>query len=132
MIPAVLLERGAWSVSNFVDYDNSVFLIALAQFSHRLIAYILTFSGLYIFFGLNRGIKMPRKKWISMVFITLLVIQVVLGITVLLNSIGTLPVLYGVLHQGFAILLLTSTIMMYYFNTHEGDSQRRTDTSYIE
>jgi cytochrome c oxidase assembly protein subunit 15 len=118
IMPQILMNADAWIVDNFVDYDRSLFLVTLVQFCHRLVAYLLIISGLYVFIGCDRVLKKGEERWISRVFITLLVMQVVLGIVVLLKSVGAIPVLYGVLHQGCAILLLTSTIMLYYFMTH--------------
>lgn len=119
IVPHLMLESNAWNVSNFVDYDKSVFLVTVVQFTHRLVAYVLILSALYILFRMNRGESPSNQRVISIVFITLLIIQVLLGITVLLRSVGTIPVLYGVLHQAFAILLLTSVIILYYLSTHE-------------
>ncbi|MBK8502319.1 MAG: COX15/CtaA family protein [Saprospiraceae bacterium] len=119
MVPRLLMDTSAWSVGNFVDYDKSLFLVTLVQFSHRVVAYVLIMSGLYIVFCIFRHAKNRQERWISRVFIMLLIIQVALGITVLLKSMGTIPVLYGVLHQGGAVLLLTAVIVLYYFITHE-------------
>ncbi len=42
----------------------------------------------------------------------LVIVQVVLGIVTLLNSLGQIPLVYGVLHQLFAVLLLTDVVFI--------------------
>ena len=51
--------------------------------------------------------------------VIVLVIQMVFGITILLQSKGAIPVLYGVLHQAVAIVLLTLSIILYYFHKYK-------------
>ena len=114
-IPGVLLSPSSWIVDNIVNYDSSPFMSALIQVIHRGIAYMLIISGLYLYFKQLRSNKGPWRGMISTVWITLLVLQVCLGISVLLGSKGVIPVVPGVLHQGVAILLLASTVVIYYF-----------------
>jgi len=43
----------------------------------------------------------------------IIVVQVWLGIMTLLNSIGSIPVLYGAFHQGIGIILITFLYYLY-------------------
>lgn len=124
-IPDVLLSRNAWSVDNFVDYESSPFLSALVQTLHRLIGYLLFINGLYIFFRMVQSERTRLFKGLSWVLISLLIIQIVLGVSVLLQSIGSIPVLYGVLHQAVAILLLTMAIFLFYSYYHKTEVSSR-------
>ncbi len=118
-IPDILLNRDAWNVDNFVDYESSPFLSALVQSLHRLIGYLLLINGLYIFFRMIASKSTRLFKGLPWVLISLLIIQIMLGVSVLIQSIGTIPVLYGVLHQAVAILLLTMAIYLFYSYYHK-------------
>jgi len=113
-LPKVLLDWSAWNVDNFVDYDKSNFMAALVQLLHRSLAYLLIISGLAIVFMFRRVQFFARNNWFGGVFIILLVCQVLLGIFTLLGSIGSVPILFGVLHQLGGILVLTYVILLYY------------------
>ena len=119
MIPDVLFERSAWNVDNFVDYDNSDFMVSFVQVFHRLLAYILIVSGLYLFFLSGVWSNNRLFQFLRWMFITLLICQIVVGILVLLFSVGSVPVLYGVLHQAIAILVLCTVLCLYYFHRYE-------------
>ena len=116
-IPAIILDLSAWNVDNFVDYDQGPFLIALVQFVHRSIGYLLVINALYIIFSFYSIMKERGMTLVMGLFITMLIIQIGLGISVLLKSIGTIPVLIGVLHQAVAILVLTLAVILYYFHS---------------
>jgi heme a synthase len=124
-IPDVLLNEAAWSVDNFVDYESSPFLSALVQSLHRLIGYLLLINGLYIFYKLHDDKSQGLFKVLPWVLISLLIIQIVLGVTVLIQSIGSIPLLYGVLHQAVAILLLTVAIYLFYSYYHKTEVSSR-------
>ena len=107
VVPQVLLDSANWTVDNFVNYDKNLFFPALVQFLHRGTAYLLTIIVLYFAFrALKRGFNSTFTRSIYLL-ITLLVIQVLLGIFTLIHSIGVVPVGLGVLHQLGGILLLS-------------------------
>ncbi|HMO39793.1 MAG TPA: COX15/CtaA family protein [Saprospiraceae bacterium] len=114
-IPGLLLSTANWNVENFVQYDATPFMVALIQFVHRSVAYVLTIFGLYFF------VKSIRTPHITSAFrmglwllITMLVIQVLLGILTAVNSVGVIPVGLGVLHQAGALLLLSIALFLNY------------------
>ena len=114
MLPSILLNNQEWNVDNFVNYDTSAFMPALIQLAHRSVAYLLTFMGLWLFFKGLKSAKTRLQKSTMYVLVTMLVIQVLLGILTLINCIGTIPVGLGVFHQGGAILLLTAVLFFNY------------------
>ena len=118
-LPSILLDPGQWNVSNFVDYDTGPFLITIVQFFHRGIAYLLILCSLYIVFQSNRKTNLRHFRSLNVVFITMLIIQMALGITTLIRTAGTVPVLYGVLHQAGAIFVLTISIVLFYFHSYK-------------
>lgn len=111
-IPEILLERGHWNSDSFLMYDQSGFMPALVQFTHRNLAYLI--SIFVVVFGLIWWKKnRPPWRWISFGLIGIIVVQLVLGILTLLNSVGSIPVFYGALHQGVGILFLTFLLYIY-------------------
>jgi cytochrome c oxidase assembly protein subunit 15 len=96
---------------------NFVENIATIQLIHRTLGLLV---ALYIFwfYWKNRKNKWSPQLSIAMVALPVLVtVQVLLGILTLINSLGKIPVTYGVLHQMTALLLLTDAVFItYYFS----------------
>ncbi len=120
-IPAVLTSLSNWSVDNLVYYDKSAFAPALIQFAHRNLAYVLIISVLYVFFREKWVWKRKGMGWPSAMLIILLIIQIILGVSILVNSIGSIPVASGVLHQAVGILILCTALYLHYFNINSTD-----------
>lgn len=96
----------ATGVDQLVDYEPSTFPKALVQLLHRGTAWVLT--GLIIFFlakAKKTSISNRLKKG-AVVLAGVLVIQVLLGISTVINSIGKIPIFLGVIHQAGALVLL--------------------------
>jgi cytochrome c oxidase assembly protein subunit 15 len=114
IIPHIVFNIDFWTVENFNYYDQHPFMAALIQTLHRISAYIL------FIYGLLFGWKVIKAKYNnlqhigSIVLITLLVAQVVLGIITVINCKGSIPVTWGVLHQFFALMLLSAALFMNY------------------
>ena len=114
-LPGDLFKLENWSVENFVNYDKTSFAAGLIQVLHRFSAYALIIIGLGGLFYLKRNI-MEAKIWRSTsLLVTMLIIQSGIGIYVVLNSKGFIPVYSGILHQAVAIIALTLAIYIYYF-----------------
>jgi cytochrome c oxidase assembly protein subunit 15 len=113
-IPSVVFDPNEWTVDNFVDYDRNGFMPTFIQVLHRTTAYLLFISGLWFFFkAIKETISPLLRRGLNM-WITMLIIQVVLGIITVINSRGSIPVDWGVLHQGGALLLLTTMLFVNY------------------
>lgn len=114
IIPSILFDSSQWNVDNFVNYDSTPFMSALIQILHRNTAYLLTFIILWYFF---KAIKVKTTQAFKVglyLLISMLIIQILLGILTLVNSIAVIPVSLGVLHQGGALLLLTICLFLNY------------------
>lgn len=115
LIPPVMQDWSNWKLDAFKHYDTNVFAPAVIQFVHRLVAYILSGLVLVFFFrNIKAAYNRPLRKAMYLLPILLLV-QVVLGILTVLNSIGTIPVALGVLHQAGGILLLADLLAIHHF-----------------
>lgn len=113
-IPSALSQAPArWS--GILYYDPQAFWEqSIIQFLHRCTAYLLIVFIIYFFFELrhlsrdkvfNTGVKL---------FPFTVLLQATLGVITVLHCVGRVPVLWGVLHQAGAMLLLANTTFIYY------------------
>jgi cytochrome c oxidase assembly protein subunit 15 len=112
-IPSILFDTSYWKVSSFIAYDENAFFPALIQTLHRLTAYVLFFIGIWV------GAKFLRSastiaKTAGMVMMSVLSLQVILGIWTVVECRGIIPVGLGVAHQSTAVFLLTSVLWLMY------------------
>jgi cytochrome c oxidase assembly protein subunit 15 len=106
-IPEIILNPTHWSASNFLLYDQSGFMPALSQFLHRFNAILILI--LVVVFAIQYGKKTKQINRMSLSLLGIIVVQVVFGVLTLLGSIGSIPILSGILHQATGILLLLLT-----------------------
>lgn len=113
--PQIVGELGNWTSDNFNNYESSGFLVSLIQFLHRTTGYVIFIIAAYIFY---------KRGWLTvrnyegrsyLLFFSLLALQVLIGIITLINSVGTIPVLWGVLHQAIGVLTLGTYIMHLFY-----------------
>jgi cytochrome c oxidase assembly protein subunit 15 len=109
-VPNALTNISMWTVDNLVNYESSPFQPALIQFLHRMTAYGLTIMVLAFVVVAFRRIKSPMLRTANGLLITLLIIQVLLGIATVVSSIGQVPVGLGVAHQ-FTAIALTGVVV---------------------
>lgn len=115
VVPPILTDPANWHLDAFKHYDTNAFAPAVIQFAHRLLAYILTVLILVFAW---RNLKNPPNtgaKVALSVLPVLLALQVVLGVLTLVNSLGSIPVTLGVLHQAGGILLLANLLALHHF-----------------
>ena len=105
-IPEVLLDNTHWNIDSFLLYDQGGFMAAFVQLVHRSMGYVLFVSVMWFATQWIRS-RPKETHWVPYCLVGIIVVQVLLGILVLLGSKGSIPVLYGVLHQGVGILFLT-------------------------
>ena len=87
---------------------------ALVQFVHRGTAYLLTVMILAFFFSTRKLGFTQRFSTANLLLVSMLVIQVLLGILTIINCKATIPVGLGVSHQAGALLLLSIALWMNY------------------
>ncbi|HKK87710.1 MAG TPA: COX15/CtaA family protein [Saprospiraceae bacterium] len=107
-LPPALFETTNYFAADFWKYENNTFVQLLVHFLHRGTAYLLLLTGVIMWwFSRTSGklelIRVPLL-WVSV----LLLAQVILGIITVLSCKGEIPVFWGSVHQGTAILLLAS------------------------
>ncbi|CAH1001016.1 Heme A synthase [Neolewinella maritima] len=113
-VPTVLTDGSAWTVENLVYYEASLFQPALFQFLHRMTAYSLTIMVLYFAYRCWKTIRNRDMRRANTLLVSLLITQVVLGILTVTNSVGQVPVGWGVAHQFTAIALVATVVYINY------------------
>ncbi|MEM6967265.1 MAG: COX15/CtaA family protein [Bacteroidota bacterium] len=114
VVPAVVLDGDQWNVDNLVSYDTNGFTPAIVQVVHRTSAYLLILIGFWYFFLAQKVKDYGLFQRANIMWITMLVIQILLGIFTVINCRGSIPVGLGVMHQGGALLLLGCTLFCVY------------------
>lgn len=114
MIPELLLNGANYRWGSMIEYDQGGFAVALIQFLHRGTAYLLVLLGTMLAISLLRKplsfiLRIGIITWISILFL-----QVFLGVGTLLYSKGAIPVGLGVMHQAVAALLMMATLFIGY------------------
>ncbi len=114
MIPDELLTSSAWNVENLVHYDQNAFAPALIQMIHRVTAYILCILILFVFARNYKQIQNPLLKKGMILLTVMLIVQIILGIITVINCKGSIPLFWGVVHQGGGVILLTCSLFVNY------------------
>jgi heme a synthase len=113
-VPAAMQDATNWSWSSFLHFDRELFPVAFVQFAHRNLAYLIIFlSAIFLAKGL-RTARQPATRSALAITGVVLTVQVLLGIFTLVGSVGSVPVMLGVLHQVVAIVLLMSLLWLLY------------------
>jgi len=112
VVPNIVFDAEEWNVDNFVNYNKNGFFPAFIQLLHRSTAYLLIIIGLWYFFKARKAQITPLFNRGLNLWITMLVIQILLGIVTVLNCRGSIPVDLGVYHQAGALLLLTAMLFV--------------------
>lgn len=128
-IAEVLKDQSKWAWENMMAYNSKEgagFAAALIQLVHRGTAYLLCVL-IPIFFwyvrSIHRSVALTRG---ATAVLLLLIAQVTLGILTLLNAVGQIPLLLGVLHQAGGLLLLGAMLYVNYQFSHGGEHVLRT------
>jgi cytochrome c oxidase assembly protein subunit 15 len=110
-VPEILLDGSHWNVNTFLFYEQSDFMPALVQFLHRNTAYLIAVIALLFSVRILRNpdpAGFTNKE--GFLLLGIIVVQVLLGIFTLIESIGAIPVYLGAAHQVVGILLLTTLV----------------------
>ena len=114
-IPSILFDPSYWKWSSFIAYDENAFFPALIQTFHRLTAYILFFVGLWVGSRLW-GKPSQIARTAGLLIMSILSLQVLLGIWTVVECRGIIPVGLGVAHQTTAVFLLTVVLWALYLS----------------
>lgn len=112
IIPQIVLNNAVFNVEEWIHYDITGLAPAVVQLLHRSTAYVLFLLGLALFYRFSFRSKSIGLNKASRWFLAVLITQVILGIITVIMCKGTIPVLWGVLHQAGALILLTVTLVL--------------------
>lgn len=112
--PDIIFQIEQWNAHNFNNYDSNSFMPSLIHFLHRNTAYLLLAIGLWLGYRLYFRYQNYILKRLSMFLVLVLFSQAILGIITVLSSIGKIPVLWGVLHQAGALVLLSVLVFLFF------------------
>ena len=97
-----------------IDYEPSSFVKGVVQIIHRATAYILSALIVWYYFKARQFNLSNTLRFGNNLLLGMLVIQFLLGVFTVINSIGRIPLGYGVLHQGGALILLAFSLYINY------------------
>lgn len=110
----LMSEVSTVGLSNFVDYEPSGFVKGLVQIIHRVTAYVLVGLIVWLFLLLRRQTDQRPLQIGGFLLIGMVLVQFGLGVLTIINSVGKIPVGYGVLHQAGALVLLAFLLYVNY------------------
>lgn len=99
----ISILNGQLDSVNIIDYESNAAIKAYVQLAHRFTAYLVTLGTVY-YYTISKNFSSLAKSG-GILFI-LIIIQLLLGLFTVANCIGSVPPLYGVLHQGTALIFL--------------------------
>lgn len=123
IIPPEFMQLENWTLENFKNYDQSAFVPGVFHVFHRTTAYILGFLSLVYFFRIRKISKNRHILRASNLFIFFIFLQILLGILTVMNCKGNIPLLYGVMHQAVALMLLGSALFLNFNFSNLGKSE---------
>lgn len=112
IFPKVLLDPDIWKISSVIDYERGL-VPGLVQFLHRTCAYLILILSLVLSWKARKKKISTEGKIAFDIVLLCVVVQVGLGIATVINCVGRIPVGYGVAHQVFAILVLSSLLFLH-------------------
>jgi len=101
-------------IENLVDYEPHLFAKAVVQVLHRTTAWILIVLVVIFLIKMKRKAVSVQLKAGGRMLILMLIVQFLLGIFTVINSVGKVPLVLGVVHQAGALLLLASVLSTNY------------------
>ncbi|MCB0643584.1 MAG: COX15/CtaA family protein [Phaeodactylibacter sp.] len=111
---SLLGEVSTTNLSNFIDYEPSGSVKGIVQILHRGVAYLLVGLVIWLFTLLRRRVDTPQTQLGAWLLLSMVLVQFLLGVLTIINSIGKVPVSYGVMHQGGALILLVILLYVNY------------------
>lgn len=102
------------NANEIIDYEPNLFAKGVVQVLHRAMAYVLMFLIFMFFHNVKKENVSKRLKIGSQFMLGMLIIQFLLGISTVINSVGKIPVSWGAIHQAGALLLLLCVLFTAY------------------
>ncbi|NNC96096.1 MAG: COX15/CtaA family protein [Chitinophagales bacterium] len=104
--PALYAEF--WSVKSLVNFESSTFTIAFVQFFHRVFALFVLVLSLIFSLKMFKLSKSPISKNASLFLTAAVIAQFTIGVITVLKCKSGIPLFWGVMHQAFALVLISA------------------------
>ncbi|TSA50953.1 MAG: heme A synthase [Sphingobacteriales bacterium] len=88
---------------------------AFVQLIHRSTAYLLLILIVWFWMKRKNGSVNEKALMLCNALVAMIFIQATLGIITVISSMGSVPVLWGVLHQAGGLITFTFALMLVYF-----------------
>jgi cytochrome c oxidase assembly protein subunit 15 len=111
---SALTATAELNAEGIIDYEPNRFAKAAVQVLHRGMAYVLAILIFVFYRRANQQMVPKRMKLGVQMMLGMLVIQFLLGISTVINSVGKIPVSWGAVHQAGALVLLLSVLFVAY------------------
>lgn len=112
---AALNSDSANMSDKILNYETGTYMKAIAQIAHRSVAYVLCILIPIFYFKSRKLFQHKKVRLTNNLLVSMLVIQIILGILTIINCFGKIPIIYGVLHQAGALLLFIISLSSLYF-----------------
>ena len=109
-----LTAREGVLAGSWIDYEPALSVKAWVQVAHRSFAYLLTILILVLLVQLRKWKAGSLLNRAAVLLFGALFLQFLLGVLAVITCIGRVPVVYGVLHQGGAFVLLAALLYFTY------------------
>ncbi len=115
-----LNDSSGITVDAIINYEPSAAVKAWVQVFHRFTAYLLVAVIIKFFFDIGKVSMTNPLRLSRLLLVIVLVIQICLGILTVINSIGRIPIAFGVIHQGLALIMLAIILFIrHHLNTRK-------------
>ncbi len=109
-----LTANSGLSAGQIMDYEASASVKAIVQLLHRATAWILGGLILWFYFRIKKLQVSNRLAFGNKLLLGMLITQFLAGVFTVINSVGRIPLLWGVVHQAGALLLLICLLFVNY------------------
>lgn len=109
-----LVDLNSFSQDDLLNYEPSAFIKAWVQMIHRSVPYIILGLSLIIYFYARGKYWFSTIKTPILLLIGFILLQAIFGIFTVINSIGRIPVFWGVIHQVMALILIAAELHLLY------------------
>ncbi len=114
IVPAALFNQSP-NTEAFLQYNaNDYWGRTFIQFMHRTTAYLIALVGFW-FYVKRKDFFINNSSLVIHLLPLSILLQVAVGIITVLNCRGHIPVLWGVLHQAGAMLLIANVAALWFF-----------------
>ena len=109
--PKILIDKDIWTYDRVIHYERGP-IPGIVQFLHRMTAYgILLITAILYWKSKKKPFSNTIIKPVG-IMLLLVIAQVVLGIFTVINCLGKIPLVLGVIHQITAILILSNLVYL--------------------